>query len=161
MAISRDDLLRGVTEMSRMLGDAEGLRAADEAEYGAKLARIDLLKEDRRVIEVEGGLLQYQLTTEIIMGNGKKTAENTIATLTFKRPTVGHIRTAAGHSGEDWAAYMVKQLCAEIPDDETLDKIDASEWDAIVEVVSFPFNHPPCRVGGENGRERPAISGAA
>jgi hypothetical protein len=138
-----------------MLGDVEGLRVAQGAEYDAKLASIDLLKEDRRVTETDGGLLQYHLTRPITVGPLK------IETLTFKAPTVGHIRSASPRVGEEWAAYMIKQLCAELPDDAALNMIDAQEWDDIVEVVSFPFNHPPCRSGGANGRERPATSGGA
>ena len=151
-----DDLLAGVRAISAALRDPQGVRVADEVEYNAKRARLDVLIEDRRVEELPDGLLRYHLTTSIKMG------PETIEALTFKRPTVGTIRSASrfGTGTDEWAAFLIKTLCKEIPDDRTLNQIDGSEWDDVVEVVQFPFAHTPCRTSGENPPDGPASSGS-
>lgn len=156
MEIDRDQLLFHVTALAEGLRDINALRMAEAADYNSKKARISLLIEDRRVIELDDGLLQYQLNTPI-----KNEAGIVISVMTFMKPTVRLIRTAAPYAGDEWAAIVIKKLCKEVSDDATLNRIDGAEWDAIVEVVRFPFLFAPIRVGPIPESDDPTSSGGA
>lgn len=143
--IDRDNIVTAVGDIAEALGDVDALRKAKLADYESKRARIDLLIEDRRVEELDDGLLRYHLTKSI-----KDEAGQVIEYLTFKRPTVRVIREGAKHRvPEEWGAYLIRVLSKEIADDATLGRIDGAEWDDIVEVVQFPFEHAPSRRGAE------------
>jgi hypothetical protein len=149
MSVDRDDVVAAVSAISDAVGDIDALRAAQVARYNDRTARLELLKQDRRVTETRGeefipdGLLRYHLNTPIQDMTGSE-----VKTITFRKPTVQNVRKASRYSSMDeWTAYMVKDLSYEIADDETLNKIDAAEWDAIVEVARFPFEFAPTRIG--------------
>lgn len=148
--IERDNLIVAVGQIADALGDVDGLRAAQEAGFRDQQAKLNLLMEDRRVTKTQGdpdnipdGLLRYHLSTPIF-----DDAKQKIEAITFRKPTVGTIRAASRYvSEEEWTAFVIKTLSYEIADDNTLNRIDAAEWDAIVEVAKFPFVCAPSRIG--------------
>jgi len=153
MDVDRDALVSAIGNIAEAMSDVDALRKSLDVDYADKRARIDLLIEDRRVEELDGGILRYHLITPITDQANQK-----IEYLTFRRPTVGTIRKASRYSGDEWAAYLIRVLSHEVADDATLDRISGEEWDAIVEVVRFPFTPRPTRRGADRPAS-PASSG--